>query len=64
MQQLKDEFGEANVTLMLTDVSKQDDVEQTFKAILERVHQIDIVVNCAGVFDEKDVDRTININLV
>lgn len=64
VEQLKDEFGEANIILMLTDVTKRDEVEQTFKTILERVHQIDIVVNCAGVVGEKDVDRTININLV
>lgn len=64
VQQLKNEFVEVNIIQMLTDVTKRDDVERTFEAILERVHQVDIVVNCAGVVGENDVERTININLV
>lgn len=64
IQQLKDEFGQANVVFILTDITKRDVVEQTFKRILERFQQIDIVVNCAGVACEKDLERTININLV
>lgn len=64
VQELAAEFVQANIVLLLTDVTKRNDVEQTFKNILERFHQIDIVVNCAGVACEQDVDRTININLV
>lgn len=64
IQQLKDEFGGANVVLMLTDVTRRHDVEQTFNKILELVHQIDIVVNCAGIFNDKDIERTINVNFV
>lgn len=64
VQQLRDEFGQANIVLLLIDISKQEAVEKAFKEILERFQQIDIVVNCAGVCGEKDVYRIININLV
>lgn len=64
VQQLKDEFEQANIVFMLTDVTERDVVEQTFKTILERFKQIDIVVNCAGVFCEQNLELTINVNLV
>lgn len=64
VQQLKDEFGKANIVLMLTDVTKRDDVEQTFNKILKLIQQIDIVVNCAGICCDKDIERTIAVNLV
>lgn len=64
IEQLKDEFGHATIVVLLTDITKRDIVEQAFKTILERFHQIDIVINCAGIFCEESIERTINVNLV
>lgn len=64
VQQLKNEFQQANIVLFLTDITKRDDVELTFKRILERFQRIDIVVNCAGLVREMDLNRTMNVNLV
>lgn len=64
VQKLKDEFQHATIDLMLTDITERDVIEQTFKQILGRFKRIDIVVNCAGLVREMDLNRTINVNLV
>lgn len=64
VQQLQDEFPQANIVYLSLDASIRAAVEETFKQILDRFHQIDIAINCAGILNELDLQRTINVNLV
>lgn len=64
IEALKREFRHANIILLVTDISKRDIIERTYKVIIERFKHIDIVVNCAGLLKESDIDLVINTNLV
>lgn len=61
---LKNEFLDANILFWAVDITKRDDVEQTFKNILDKFQQIDIVVNAAGILREDNIERIVMTNLV
>jgi 3-oxoacyl-[acyl-carrier protein] reductase len=54
-----------------TDVSSADEVESMAGAVLAKFGQVDVLVNCAGIFTERrvenmpieDWDRVLNVNL-
>ena len=66
---IKDDGGEA--TLVVTDVTKASDVQNLVKATLDKYHQLDILVNIAGIFTtgtvvetpEVDWHRILGVNL-
>lgn len=64
VESLKREFRQANIILLVTDITKKDIIERTFKVVLERFKRIDIVVNSAGILRESEMDLVINTNLV
>lgn len=64
VESLKREFRHANIILLVTDITKKEIIERTFKVILERFKRIDIVVNSAGILRESEMDTVINTNLV
>ncbi|XP_044262127.1 15-hydroxyprostaglandin dehydrogenase [NAD(+)]-like [Tribolium madens] len=58
------ELGDERVTFIKTDVSCKEQLQAAFDKTVERYHQLDIVVNNAGIVDEIDWKRTIDINLI
>ncbi|XP_037029482.1 alcohol dehydrogenase 1-like [Bradysia coprophila] len=52
------------IRFYLTDVSSRSNLEQVFKEVIDTFHSIDAIIACAGVFDELDYERTVNINLL
>lgn len=62
--QLKVQFKKANIMFLVTDVTKRDVIENTFKTILNEFKQIDVVVNAAGILREKQIELVIATNLV
>jgi len=46
------------------DVSNKKGIEASYEEIKKTFGSIDIVVNVAGIFNDKDVQRTLLVNLV
>lgn len=65
IDKLKCEFPKSTIVFRKTDVTKRLEVESSFREIHRKYGNIDVVVNCAAVFDEQDNFETIiSVNLV
>jgi len=64
LKALQKDFKDQNIILLIADITKRDSIDKTFKEIIATFKQIDIVVNSAGILKEKDVEATINTNLI
>lgn len=53
-----------SVMIIKMDVANKKGVEATYEEIKKTFGNIDIVVNVAGIFNDKDVQRTLLVNLV
>ncbi|XP_061174133.1 15-hydroxyprostaglandin dehydrogenase [NAD(+)]-like [Saccostrea echinata] len=63
VREFQDIYGENYVVSAKCDVTKELDFEETFKRAKAVFNQIDIVVNNAGVVDERNWERCLDINL-
>lgn len=65
---LEDEYlkkcGSNKLIFIPTDVSRFESLKSTINKTIEKYKQLDIVFNNAGVLDETNIEKTININLV
>lgn len=46
------------------NVGSKDEIEECYKQIMVIFNRIDIVVNVAGIFNDKNVQLTLDINIV
>lgn len=53
-----------SVMIIKMDVSNRKGVEASYEEIKKTFGSIDLVVNVAGIFNDKDVQRTLLVNLV
>ncbi|XP_063333186.1 15-hydroxyprostaglandin dehydrogenase [NAD(+)] isoform X2 [Pelmatolapia mariae] len=61
--QLDAEFGEGNCTFIECDVANGDALRDTFQNTVDQFGRLDIVINNAGITNEKDWEKTIQVNL-
>lgn len=61
--QLDTEFGEGNCTFILCDVSDGDALRDAFQCTVDQFGRLDIVINNAGINNEKNWEKTIQVNL-
>lgn len=64
LKSLNDEFSGKYIIYLKTDIAKMDQIEKTFASVVEKFGNIDIVVNTAGIFNDKDVNATLTVNAV
>ncbi|KAB0796095.1 hypothetical protein PPYR_10156 [Photinus pyralis] len=64
LHDIRQEFGEGKAIFLHHDVSVRSQFEDAFKAVIEAFQNLDIVVNNAGIYNEKDWERTIAVNLM
>lgn len=64
VQDIQQEFGEGKAIFLHHDVSVRSQFEEAFQAVIAEFQNLDIVVNNAGVYNEKDWERTIAVNLI
>lgn len=64
LKAFNDEFSGKYIIYIKTDIAKLDQLEKTFKSVIEKFGQIDIVVNTAGIFNDQDVVGTLSVNAV
>lgn len=63
--------NEAEAIMVKTDISQEADVQHLFQQAELRFGQVDVLINCAGIFDSKPIEdissamleRTLGINL-
>lgn len=61
---LENEFGKDRAIFVACDVTKTEDLKETFKKVIAAFETLDILINNAGIFDDKDKwEQTININV-
>ncbi|XP_047435657.1 15-hydroxyprostaglandin dehydrogenase [NAD(+)]-like [Mugil cephalus] len=61
--QLDAEFGEGRCAFIQCDVSNGDALRETFQRTVDQFGRLDIVINNAGINNEKDWEKTIQVNL-
>ncbi|KMQ84627.1 15-hydroxyprostaglandin dehydrogenase, partial [Lasius niger] len=49
---LKNEFGKGRAIFIACDVTKAEDLEKTFKRVVDAFETLDILINNAGIFNE------------
>ncbi|XP_073233538.1 15-hydroxyprostaglandin dehydrogenase [NAD(+)]-like [Porites lutea] len=57
------QHGEGQAKFICCDVTSKDQLEVAFKATVKEYGRLDIVVNNAAIMDEKDWEKTLNVNL-
>ncbi|KAL6266384.1 hypothetical protein P5V15_003239 [Pogonomyrmex californicus] len=60
---LEKEFGKDRAAFYACDVIKAEDLERTFKEIVETFEGLDIIINNAGILDDKHWERMIEVNI-
>ncbi|XP_021926727.1 15-hydroxyprostaglandin dehydrogenase [NAD(+)]-like isoform X2 [Zootermopsis nevadensis] len=63
IQELEKEFGKDRAIFIKTDVSKEEEVEEAFKETIKMFGNLDIVVNNAGLCNEKKWKYVVSVNL-
>ncbi|XP_069687840.1 15-hydroxyprostaglandin dehydrogenase [NAD(+)]-like [Periplaneta americana] len=63
LQDLEKEFGKNRVLFMKTDVSKGEEIEEAFKETIKKFDELHIVVNNAGICNDKIWKEAVAINL-
>ncbi|KAL6266382.1 hypothetical protein P5V15_003237 [Pogonomyrmex californicus] len=60
---LENEFGRGRAIFYACDVTKAEDLEKTYKNIVNSFEGLDIIINNAGIFNDKLWERTIEVNI-
>lgn len=61
---LSEDYPTKRILFHMTDVVSKTNLEAVFDEVVSKFKSIDCVIACAGVFDELNYERTVNINLV
>ncbi|GJQ75732.1 hypothetical protein Trydic_g17804 [Trypoxylus dichotomus] len=61
---LGDKYGCDRVIYVKTDVSQKESFENAFKETIKKYNNVDVLINCAGIFNEIEWERMLRINLV
>ncbi|KAG5306056.1 PGDH dehydrogenase, partial [Acromyrmex insinuator] len=60
---LENEFGKGRVVFIACDITKADDLEKTFKKIVDTFKGLDILINNAAIFNDNYWEKTIDLNI-
>lgn len=60
---LEKQFGKGRALFFPCDVSNTKQFEETFKKVWNQLNGLDIVVNNAGLLNDKEWQRTVNVNV-
>lgn len=64
LDDFNERFPNANIIYFQTDITFKVELEATFNAIREIFPSIDILINTAGIFNDKNVELTFKVNVV
>ncbi|KYQ58798.1 15-hydroxyprostaglandin dehydrogenase [NAD+] [Trachymyrmex zeteki] len=60
---LENEFGKGRTIFVSCDITKADDLEKTFRKIIDAFKGLDILINNAGIFNDNYWEKTIDLNV-
>uniref|UniRef100_A0A1B0CF96 15-hydroxyprostaglandin dehydrogenase n=1 Tax=Lutzomyia longipalpis TaxID=7200 RepID=A0A1B0CF96_LUTLO len=60
---LREKFPQITIKYTNVDVSLPEKVKESYGGIVRDVGSLDVVINCAGIMDESEFKKTIDINL-
>ena len=58
------EFGKDRVVFIQCDVSKAEEMEKSFKTVVEQFGGLDFLINNAGILDDANWEKELLVNLV
>ena len=59
----ENEFGKGRAIFVTWDVTKADDLEKTFRKIIDAFKELDILINNANIFNDNYWKKTIDLNI-
>ncbi|KAF5305623.1 hypothetical protein FQR65_LT07704 [Abscondita terminalis] len=62
-EEVKKEYGDDKVLFLKVDVTDKIQFEDAFKKTIEKFKNIDVLINNAGMFDERNWEKTVAVNL-
>ncbi|XP_011874822.1 PREDICTED: 15-hydroxyprostaglandin dehydrogenase [NAD(+)]-like [Vollenhovia emeryi] len=60
---LEKEFGKGRAVFFACDVTKADELKKTFEKIVDAFHGLDILINNAGMLNDKYWEQTLELNV-
>ncbi|XP_003699709.3 15-hydroxyprostaglandin dehydrogenase [NAD(+)]-like [Megachile rotundata] len=60
---LEKQFGKGSALFFPCDVSNTKQFEETFKKVWNQLNGVDIMINNAGILNDKEWQRTVNVNV-
>ncbi|XP_055701893.1 development-specific 25 kDa protein-like [Phlebotomus papatasi] len=59
----KEQYPKISIKYFMVNVAVDEEIKQCYEAIAKDLGTLDIVINCAGILDESDYVKMINVNL-
>uniref|UniRef100_A0A1B0CHV3 Putative 15-hydroxyprostaglandin dehydrogenase n=1 Tax=Lutzomyia longipalpis TaxID=7200 RepID=A0A1B0CHV3_LUTLO len=59
----RQKYSNTSITYFSVDVSCQDDLQRCYETFVKGIKSLDIVVNCAGIFNENHPRKMVEVNL-
>ncbi|KOC61723.1 15-hydroxyprostaglandin dehydrogenase [NAD(+)] [Habropoda laboriosa] len=59
---LNNEFGKDRAIFLVCDVSKSEELKESFKKVIDTYETLDIVINIAGIMDDADWEIMVDVN--
>ncbi|CAK9802018.1 15-hydroxyprostaglandin dehydrogenase [NAD(+)] [Anthophora quadrimaculata] len=59
---LNNEFGKDRAIFIVCDVSKSEELKESFKKVIDTYETLDIVINIAGIMDDADWEIMVDVN--
>lgn len=63
VKNLRNDFPKSVIEYFKVDVTSDEELQQCYKSFTNKVGYLDVVVNCAGLFNEKDYKNVLAVNL-
>lgn len=57
-------YPSANIAYIAMDMSKFETIENSFRAIMQKVDRIDVLINGSGILNEEQIALAVAVNLV
>lgn len=64
LDELKTKNPNIRIVYFECDISVKDELEATFNSIVDIFQRVDILINAAGIFNDKNVQLTFKVNVV